>query len=40
MGSPAQEKLMFDLHEKHKALYQGLGGSFDIFIGNKHRAPK
>lgn len=40
MGSPAQEHLMEDLFSKHKAIYQGLGGSFDVFTGNVPRAPK
>ena len=30
MGSPKQEYLMEKLHQKHKATYQGLGGSFDV----------
>jgi len=39
-GSPRQEFLMSELIEKHPALYMGLGGSFDIYGGNKKRAPK
>lgn len=40
MGSPKQELLMADMLEKHKAVYQGLGGSFDVYTGNVKRAPK
>lgn len=39
MGSPKQEMLMQELSNKHSALYQGLGGSFDIFTGGINRAP-
>ena len=39
MGSPKQEVLMEKLHQKHKATYQGLGGSFDVYIGAVKRAP-
>jgi UDP-N-acetyl-D-mannosaminouronate:lipid I N-acetyl-D-mannosaminouronosyltransferase len=39
MGSPKQEYLMEKLHQKHKATYQGLGGSFDVYIGKVLRAP-
>lgn len=39
MGSPKQEILMSEMQKKHKAVYQGLGGSFDVFIGNVQRAP-
>jgi len=38
-GSPKQEFLMDDLYEKYKALYMGLGGSFDVYCGLKKRAP-
>ncbi len=38
-GSPRQEFLMQELKEEHKALYMGLGGSFDIYGGDKRRAP-
>ncbi len=38
-GSPRQEFLMNDLSKKYPALYMGLGGSFDIYGGNKKRAP-
>jgi len=40
MGSPKQELLMEAIQQKHPALYQGLGGSFDVFTGNVDRAPK
>ena len=40
MGSPKQELLMQEISNIHQALYQGLGGSFDVYIGNVLRAPK
>ena len=40
MGSPKQEKLMERIQESHQALYQGLGGSFDVYTGAVQRAPK
>ena len=40
MGSPRQELLMGDMQKRHKAIYQGLGGSFDVFTGHTNRAPK
>jgi len=40
MGSPKQELLMEAMQSKHKALYQGLGGSFDVYTGKVKRAPK
>ena len=40
MGSPKQEMLMSELMERHKAIYQGLGGSFDVYTGRVKRAPK
>jgi UDP-N-acetyl-D-mannosaminouronate:lipid I N-acetyl-D-mannosaminouronosyltransferase len=39
MGSPRQELLMDELYDSHPALYMGLGGSFDVFVGRKQRAP-
>ncbi len=39
MGSPRQELLMELMSQKHPALYQGLGGSFDVYTGNVQRAP-
>lgn len=40
MGSPKQELLMGEMQQQHKAIYQGLGGSFDVYTGNAERAPK
>jgi UDP-N-acetyl-D-mannosaminouronate:lipid I N-acetyl-D-mannosaminouronosyltransferase len=40
MGSPKQELLMQELGKMHRALYQGLGGSFDVYVGNVKRAPE
>ena len=39
MGSPAQELLMSEMHVMHSAVYQGLGGSFDVYTGKVQRAP-
>lgn len=39
MGSPRQELLMDEMRRIHPAVYQGLGGSFDVYIGNVLRAP-
>lgn len=41
MGSPKQEILMADMKRRHPdAIYQGLGGSFDVFTGHQQRAPR
>ncbi len=40
MGSPTQEYLMQEMYAKHKAVYQGLGGSFDVYTNTVARAPK
>lgn len=40
MGSPKQEILMMDMLQRHKAVYQGLGGSFDVYTGRQKRAPQ
>jgi len=40
MGSPKQELLMEEIQKKHKAIFQGLGGSFDVYTGHVERAPK
>ena len=40
MGSPKQEILMENIQKKHQAVYQGLGGSFDVYIDRVERAPK
>jgi UDP-N-acetyl-D-mannosaminouronate:lipid I N-acetyl-D-mannosaminouronosyltransferase len=39
MGSPKQELLMEEIHSFHPAVYQGLGGSFDLYVGLTKRAP-
>jgi len=40
MGSPMQEFLMEEMQQQHPALYQGLGGSFDVYTGHVRRAPE
>lgn len=40
MGSPKQELLMEEMFSRHAAIYQGLGGSFDVYTGNVKRAPR
>lgn len=40
MGSPKQELLMEEMSQQHPAIYQGLGGSFDVYTGHVDRAPK
>lgn len=40
MGSPKQELLMGKMQQLHPAVYQGLGGSFDVYTGHVKRAPK
>ena len=40
MGSPKQELLMQEMQQYHPAIYQGLGGSFDVYVGNVERAPE
>mgnify|MGYP001092875111 CR=1 FL=1 len=40
MGSPKQELLMEDMLHRHLAIYQGLGGSFDVYTGHVKRAPR
>ena len=39
MGSPKQELLMEEMQCAHHAVYQGLGGSFDVYTGQVRRAP-
>lgn len=39
MGSPKQEFLMQFFLNSYPALYMGLGGSFDVYSGQKNRAP-
>lgn len=40
MGSPKQELLMEEMSARHEAIYQGLGGSFDVYTGHVRRAPE
>lgn len=40
MGSPKQELLMERIQKCHPAIFQGLGGSFDVYTGHVQRAPK
>ena len=40
MGSPKQELLIEEMFRSHQAIYQGLGGSFDVYTGRVKRAPK
>ncbi len=40
MGSPRQELLMEEMQRRHPAIYQGLGGSFDVYTGHVERAPR
>ena len=40
MGSPKQELLMEEIQRKHAAVFQGLGGSLDVYTGHVQRAPK
>ncbi|WP_276856378.1 WecB/TagA/CpsF family glycosyltransferase [Bacteroides fluxus] len=40
MGSPKQELLMEEIRQRHNAIFQGLGGSFDVYTGHVQRAPK
>lgn len=41
MGSPRQELLMAEMQKRHPdAIYQGLGGSFDVYTGRNKRAGK
>lgn len=39
MGTPRQELLMHEMSQQHPAIYQGLGGSFDVYTGSNRRAP-
>ena len=40
MGSPRQELLMDEMYQHYPAIYQGLGGSFDVYVGAKARPPQ
>ena len=39
VGSPKQELLMKEIQQFHPAIYLGLGGSFDLYVGSVRRAP-
>ena len=39
LGSPKQEFFMQSSFDKHNALYVGLGGSFDLFVGKAKKVP-
>lgn len=39
MGSPQQELLMDALNKAWPTLYMGIGGSLDVFVGQRRRAP-
>lgn len=39
MGTPKQEYLMAEAYTHHKALYMGLGGSFDVYVGDIKPVP-
>lgn len=40
MGSPKQEQFIIrEMHNLKPSVYQGVGGSFDVFAGNVKRAP-
>ena len=40
MGSPKQELLIADMLAVRPAVYMGLGGSFDVYVGAVRRAPR
>ncbi|OFX44147.1 MAG: glycosyl transferase [Bacteroidetes bacterium GWA2_30_7] len=40
MGSPKQEYFANELSMIHKAVYQCIGGSFDVYSGKRKRAPR
>jgi UDP-N-acetyl-D-mannosaminouronate:lipid I N-acetyl-D-mannosaminouronosyltransferase len=40
MGSPKQEFLMEEIQKRHNAIFQGLGGSFDVYTNRVKRAPQ
>jgi N-acetylglucosaminyldiphosphoundecaprenol N-acetyl-beta-D-mannosaminyltransferase len=40
LGSPRQEQFIIkEMKHLHPSVYQGVGGSFDVFAGNVKRAP-
>jgi len=40
MGFPKQDYFMQELYDSYPALYMGLGGSFNVFIGRTSLVPK
>lgn len=40
MGMPKQELLMEKMNKVNRAVYLGLGGSFDVYTGKVKRAPQ
>lgn len=40
MGSPHQEIFMQKIQKRYNAIFQGLGGSFDVYTGHVCRAPQ
>jgi UDP-N-acetyl-D-mannosaminouronate:lipid I N-acetyl-D-mannosaminouronosyltransferase len=40
LGSPKQEFFMSECFKSHRAIYMGLGGSFDLYTGNAKPVPK
>jgi len=40
MGSPKQEELIEEMQQAYPAVYLGLGGSFDVYVGAVKRAPE
>ena len=40
MGSPKQEELIEEMQKAYPAVYMGLGGSFDVYVGAVKRAPE
>lgn len=39
MGSPKQELLMAEMLQEYPTMYQGLGGSFDVYVGAVKTPP-
>mgnify|MGYP003706670779 CR=1 FL=1 len=39
LGSPKQEFFMDEALKSYNALYMGLGGSFDLYVGNSKKVP-
>ena len=40
MGSPKQELLMNEMYQVYPTMYQGLGGSYDVYVGAKKMPPQ